>query len=178
MGVYTTMTIPGIDGLRVENWRNWSVDKRLEELQNLENSVAAQQNRTPCTVSFVPEEAYEYPEDHQALRGYHSSKGIFINEDLVKADKPYLATETLFHEDQHDYQEHLAQQPETPEDTQELQDFRKNTSDGYLTDKKDGYPLYRWQPIEKDANEVARQRTDQLYSEEFGDQTQYPEYRQ
>jgi len=173
------MSIPRVDGLRIENWRNLSIQERLGELQNLENALAIQDNRTPCEVKFIPTEAYEKPEDHQSLRGLHEGKDIFINENLVKDNKPYMATETLFHEDRHDYQEHMAKQPESAKDSVELQDFRKNiTPEGYLDPKKEGYPLYRWQPIEKDANEVARQCTEELYSKEFGDKTQYPEHRQ
>jgi hypothetical protein len=177
------MSVHRIDGLRVENWQNLSTQKRLEGLQELENSLAAQENRTPCKVAFIPEEAYKKPEDHQLLQGYHEGKGIFLNENLIasdrpSSDKPYNAVETLFHESRHDYQEHLASQPETAEDSQQLQDFRMNTSGGYLKDEVYGYDKYRWQPIEKDANEVARQRTDELYANEFDDKSTYTEYRQ
>lgn len=172
------MSVPRIDSLRKENWQNMSVQERLGGLQMLENSLATQENRTSCTVNFIPDEAYKAPQDHQLLQGYHNGKGIFLNENLITSDQPYNATETLFHESRHDYQEHLASQPETAQDSQQLQDFRMNTSGGYLNNEVYSYDKYRWQPIEKDANEMARQRTDELYANEFGDKSSYPEYRQ
>ena len=120
------MTLPNINNLRLENWQNISTGIRLQALQDMENRIAAQEGRTACHVQFIPDEKYEIPDDHQALRGYHEDKSIFINDQLVKNDTPYLATETLFHEARHDDQEHVVQHPQQANDTQQLGNFQKN----------------------------------------------------
>jgi hypothetical protein len=171
------MSLTAFEGLRQQNWQKSSPLLRIAELQNLENSLAEIDERTPCTVNLIPPEAYQSPQDHEALQGYHNEKGIFVNEELINNEKPYMAVETLFHESRHDYQESLANQQAFSQKPEEVSDFRKNLRGGYLSNEKDGYLPYRWQPVEKDANEVARQRTDELYLEKFGEDPFYQDHR-
>jgi hypothetical protein len=170
------VTVPRVENLRHENWQNLSQKRRLAALQDLENGLAVQQNREACKVSIIPDDVYKSPEERQNLRGIHEDKQIMLNEQLLKNNQPYQATETLFHESRHDYQEHVAQHPELAESQQQLQDFQKNTNEGYLAPEQYGDELYLWQPVEKDARASARTQTEELFASEFGDNQAYPEH--
>ena len=183
------MSVPKIDNLRLEVWQKLSVGDRLQSLQNLENVLAVQEKREACTVEFIKDDQYKSPESRQTMRGTHLHNHIYINEALVNSDKsykaiykgelievnpnePYMAVETLFHESRHAYQEHIS-----IKDSQKYSDFKMNISkEGYLSKNEFGSLYYRWQPIEKDANEIARQRTNELYTGEFNDNNYYPNH--
>lgn len=173
--------MPRIINLRAEDWRTLDVNARLAALQDLENRLAMQESRDPCTVRLIPEAKYSSAGEKERLRGFHvyENKDIFINDRLVSADQPYEATETLFHEARHAYQQHVAQQrPDLAADPAQLEDFQKNYGPGYLSPERDGPAYYLWQPTEKDARAIGRERTEQLYGQEFADKTGYLRYRQ
>jgi hypothetical protein len=145
-------------------------------LQSLENNLALQDAREPCQLRV---------EDLGArTRGVHYSDSagnehIALNTSLVDADTPYQAVETLYHEDQHAHQSHLVQHPELAEDPQQLEDWQMSEQDGYISpDEATSFSEYRWQPTERNANEQARLKTDELYQDEFNDTEQYPAYKQ
>lgn len=172
------MSSLAIHGLHQEVWTDSSVTARMQALQDLETAQAAREQRSACTVDFIPDDVYRSEEERQGLRGYHEGNNIYINSALVENDQPYLATETLFHESRHAYQEHVANNPEQAEDPQQVQDWQMNVdAKGYLHPEQVDWEAYRFQPIEEDANQIARQRTDDLYMGEFGDTEHYPEYR-
>lgn len=175
------MTVPRIENLRRENWAGLSPSEKLQALQDLENGLAAQENRNPVKVGFIPDKYYKTEEDHKNLYGLYVPKGvdengveqderIYINEDLLtNSTTPYAAVETQFHESRHAYQTALTEDPNLATTPQELDDIGKNLHGGYLDNEKFGYDYYRWQPSEKDANETARAKTDELYMSEFQD---------
>lgn len=162
------MAVPVIQALRQENWRNLSLDGRVQALQNLENGLAAQEGRRPCRVVPMKSDAYD---------GVHKDGQISVNERLLGADEPYLATDTLFHEARHAYQEHVAsERPDLAESPEQLEDFQKNGGLGYLGPKQ--YPVhYPLQPVEMDARKVASERMEELYGGQFGDRDGYLKYR-
>lgn len=174
--------MPMIAGLRAEQWRNLSAYERLRALQDLENAMAARHKREPATVKWFagqPNERGTYDE---------RTNTIFINEALcnpdarpkaiysddgsaVSADKPYMAVETLLHEDRHAYQHYVAKkQPDLAEDTQQLDDFRKNVGPAYIRYEENSLK-YAYQPTEIDARRVARQEADELYADDPDYQT-------
>ena len=169
------MPVPKIEALRFENWTKLTqVNDRLQALQDIENGLAAQEKRDPCEVKFFPEDKIK-----SGLMGEYvdQDKSIYINPELVVSNEPYAATETAFHESRHAYQAHIARHPEQAENQEQAKDWQMTEQGGYLTYQKYGYNKYRWQPEEKDANQVAHQSTDELYGQEFGDTQGYPKYR-
>jgi hypothetical protein len=165
-----------LTGLRAGVWAKASLEERMGELQSLENDLALQDRREPCQLSI---------EDlSPRTRGVHyfdptGDEHIALNTSLVDVDMPYQAVETLFHEDQHAHQNYVVQHPELAENRQQLEDWQMSEQGGYISpDETTSFSDYRWQPTEKDANEQARLKTDELYQDEFNDIEQYPVYKQ
>lgn len=171
------MTMPMIAGLRAGQWRDLSDTARLGALQDLENALAARDGREPAKVT-------PFAGDPTQRGGYdHATNTLYINEALyapdsgqpaiyaddysaVSPDEPYLAVETLLHEDRHAYQHYVAEQrPDLAEDTQQLDDFQKDTGDAYIQPEVDSVK-YKVQPTEMDARRAARQEMDELYAED------------
>jgi len=170
------MSYSGVNQLRLENWSVMDTSARLEVLQNLESQLASQEGRTENTIRFFPDNV---PENQRGLfvpesrveneQGYQ--KGIYINSKLVEdKEEPYQAVETTFHESRHAYQYHCSQNPEgSKEEPSVVEDWEKNYKGGYLSYPQNDYSMYRYQPVEKDANEVARLRTDDLFENQLVD---------
>jgi len=173
------MTVPRVENLRADKWASLTPEERLEALQELENKLAQQRGEQPCLVETIPEEDRDLEDGEIRTRGqYIPSNGgpgtIQIDPGLVSSDQPYQAVETLFHEDRHAYQAYAVQHPEIHDNPEEVEDWRQNLNGGYI---ESDYAYYRWQPVEADANQIARKRTDELYSGEFQDSEKYPDYR-
>ncbi|MCS6880461.1 MAG: hypothetical protein RMK84_05125 [Oscillochloridaceae bacterium] len=185
----TVMTVPIVQQLRLENWRNLSASQRLDALQTMQRALALQEGREACRVDVLSRCEGLSPKDRERTYGLyiHENNTIYINDALidpaqphrfsyvdgtsVDPNTPYMATETLFHESRHAYQFHVATSPDTIEDAQRVRDWRMSLSGGYLTVKQFDYPFYRWQPMEADANDVARQRTEELFANQFQDKS-------
>jgi hypothetical protein len=166
-----------IAGLRAEQWQGLSANERLGALQNLEIALAARDGRNQAAVQSFMGQPGE--------RGFYDERTntIFINEALynsgtgqpaiygddgsaVSADKPYMAVETLFHENRHAYQHYVAaQRPDLAEDRRQLDDFQKNVGPAYIQPEENSLK-YACQPTEMDARQAARQEADQLYADD------------
>lgn len=166
--------MPYISGLRADIWKQSSPDERIAALSELENFLAEQEGRQPSQVISA-----DLP---SSTRGEHyfqdSTEYIALNQSLVNdSEEPYQATETLFHESRHSYQHHVVENPELAEDQAQLESWQLSENGGYIQPNEINHSFYRWQPVELDANEVARSRTDELYQETFQDTEQYPDYK-
>lgn len=171
------MAMPIIAGLRAEQWRNLSANERLGALQDLETALAARDGREPATVqSFMgePGERGVYDERantlsiNEALYNPDTGQPAIYGDDrsAVSADEPFMAVETLLHEDRHAYQHYVAEQrPDLAEDTQQLDDFQKNVGPAYIQPQENSLK-YACQPTEMDARQTARQEADELYSDD------------
>ena len=121
-------------------------------------------------------------EDGEALlRGRYipSNDGpgaIQLDPNLVSSEEPYQAVETFFHEDRHAYQAYAVQHPEIHDNPEEVEDWQKTNDGGYINSDLN-FDYYRWQPVEADANKIARERTDELYVGTFQDSEKYPDYK-
>lgn len=174
--------------LRHENWQTASVSDRIRALQALEDSLATADKRLPCRVRMLSEDKSIPQQEYDRTYGLIDDeiKTIFIHDSLiddsaghrflyldgssVNPNEPYMAVETLFHEDRHAYQHHIARNPHLSDNLQQIRDFQINGGDGYLgaTDIN-GRPIddpeyYIAQPVEVDAREQARLKTNELYS--------------
>lgn len=175
------MTVSEINGLKQEQWAENPVQIRLNSLQELETSLAAQENRDPSVVRTMFDDGItsgEFKAAHTDENGVQHDNTIFVNAKHLANDNPYQAVETLFHESRHAYQEHLVNNPDQASDPTQLEEWKiNNSNEGYLNHEVWDYDVYRWQPIEADANRVARERTDQLYGQQFAD-PEYENFRQ
>lgn len=167
------MSTEQIENLRAENWQNKLAYQRIEGLQALENQLAASENRKAARV---------YVFDGSTNRGQFNSEDntIGINFSLVNDEtkvSPYQATETLFHEARHAYQNHVINNPDTGEDPQTVTNWQMNNSPGVYTQYENDPELYGMQPIELDARQNSRQRTNALYEEQFGNSPEYQSYK-
>lgn len=175
------MPIPRIENLRADIWATLTFDQRLGALQELENRLAEQEGREPCQIAPIPEDELK---DKDRYRGEYISSNdgpgvIRLNPNLISSDEPYQAVETFFHEARHAYQVYAVQHPEIHDNPEEVEDWRKTKDGGYIEYKEPNLSIdhYRWQPVEADANNIARERTDELYSSTFQDNEKYPAYK-
>ena len=132
---------------------------------------------------MIPEGERNVQNNEPILRGQfkQDQNQIEIDPSLLSGDRPpYQAVETYFHEAQHAYQHYAIDHPEFHKDSAQVREWNINET-AYIDqeDVKLGlatYSHYRWQPIEADAHQTARERTDELYVGQYGDKSQYPAY--
>lgn len=180
------MTLPWIEELREENWAVLSVDRRLAALNEMERALAQQETRKPCEVKGIPDESRRIGADGEPiLRGHNDpiEKEIQIDPILLSGDRPpYQAVETYFHEARHAYQDYAIEHPEIHDGPEQVADWQKNDA-AYIGEEDieldfAKFSHYRWQPVEADANRIAYERTEELYTGMFQDATkQYQDYR-
>jgi hypothetical protein len=183
------MFTPNVPKFERKQWLIFSLQSRLEALQEGEKQLAASENRAPCEVRLLPEEYIpQNPEDSYIAgqHGFDRSSGkevIELNPCLIDNEEPYQAVQTLFHESRHAYQSHAIQDPTTQEDPEKVESWKKNLDrsvyfqpgTGQAPSLEDEY--YRYQPVEADANQVSQERMDALYRDQLQDEQGYPQYR-
>jgi hypothetical protein len=160
------MAIPYVPGLTLDEWAGSSPASHLETLGNLEKALAFEEGRTWCPVHLMSEHPHLTEAERSNLLGNYdpSNNSIYISDDLVASNEPYQAVNTLFHESRHAYQyDVIENHPERALDEQQLQDWKMNFEGGYLNGEGMPYSAYRWQPVESDANNIAMQRSVELY---------------
>lgn len=177
------MNLTAISGLTREAWAELTSEGRLAAIGDLERDFAAQEGREACKVTLIRAGERVTRGEEPVLRGQFDqlANEIRVDPSLLSGDRPpYQAVETYFHEARHAYQVHAIRHPEVHEDQAQLEDWRKN--DAAYVNEEDlrlglaSYSHYRWQPLEADANQVARERTGELYAGQFQDESQYPSY--
>ena len=174
------MAFSNVENLQRESWEISSRENRLLALQNLEDGLAKQEGRESNTLRFFPgdvpinQRGLFVPEDG-LVDGDFYSKGIYLNSKMVDTgESPYQATETVFHESRHSYQYHSALTENNNEDPGIVEDWAKSFKGGYVGYPQNDYSLYRFQPVENDANITARERTDELFQNQFNDPAYEP----
>jgi len=180
------MVVPRIDGYSKNRWATMTSGERLATLQRMEDALARQQPRTPCTVKAIPDDMRE-----DGVFGWHDplSNVICIDPSLydpddpkkqwvayelsVGASEPYEAMDTLLHESRHAEQHDIAtKHPELADSRQQLQDFSEGQSriqgdvgGGYIGYRVDS-TAYHFQPTEVDARRAALEGMDELYRDD------------
>jgi len=177
------------ENLRPENWQTLSTAERLDTLKALETSLAAEEGRSPSNVVALEPEHCRSQEEWAHTRGAYypgeitddgirQSGTIAVNSGLLEdSQQPYMATETLYHEARHAHQRHIADHPELAESSEQAHLTEMNIERGYLTPNEDSYELYTMQPVERDAVLTARERTDELFSDQLQSPEGYAEYK-
>jgi len=176
------------ENLRPENWASLSLSERVSTLNALETALATEQGREPSRVDVLPPERCSSHEEWLNTRGLYepgellgngnrNPGTILVNPGLLEPSQaPYMATETLYHEATHAYQQYIADHPDLAEDPEKAKITAMNCGEGYLTPTEDGYELYAMQPNERDATESARQLTDEIFSDQLRDPEGYSDH--
>lgn len=137
--------IANTEGLSMHDWQEASILERLDTLQNLENELAAIQNRKPQKVVAEPMKAW----------GYYTKEDDCIHLNPILLSNPELrdkAIETIAHEGRHAYQWHAITHPGFHNNAKEVEYWTANLdSQHYLPCDLYGFDLYSRQPVELDA---------------------------
>ncbi len=146
-----------MEALQPETWPALSESERIAALQEVENSVANIQGRSPVEVrvdSEAPEGvfgAYEPNSNNIAVSGWH------INSDDIQE-----VVDTIAHEGRHAYQNYAVNNPGFHPDEAEVAGWRDNF-DFYLDAETYGQEEYQNQPVEADAWQNGSRIAEMLY---------------
>lgn len=152
------------NGLKLEEWKELSLDQRVELLNQLESKIAAIEHRPACPITV--ENLGELSENNGRIGGhlgYHengfSGERIVINSELVKSDNPncyFEVLDTVLHEGRHSYQTYNMEQRQTHTSHGDLTNWKTNLDQyGYQNAQLCGFKLYWMQPVEADARKFA-----------------------
>lgn len=171
------MALPFSDNFRQENWVQMSREDKLTALLDYESELAAMEGREPCSsIGIIPEDNRKMQGDQALLRGQYHDGEILLDQSLLDSETPYQAMETYFHEAQHAYQDYAIKNPGFHENESEVAEWQIN-QDAYIeSGGLNDQSMYRFQPLESNANDVARERTDELFEGMYQDNSKYLDY--
>lgn len=133
-----------IDNLNPGTWDNLTPDERLDTLQNIENTMADIQGRSPIMV--VSDDALG-----ENVFGGYNGETIVVNANHLNSDMPVDEfIDTIVHEGRHAYQDYAVNNPGVISNTELVNSWAENQAN-YLTADEYGQELYVTQPIESDA---------------------------
>ncbi len=150
------------NSLSKENWQNMTYDQRLDFYQNLENTMAASQNRPARVVTSV-----NMPKKN--IAGYYSTydpSKIAINKRLImQDDRRYDNCDTIIHEGRHAFQDDCIVGRAyigNIDDVNKIGDWRRNFDQYQEPNGMNSDVKYRFQPVEKDAYDYANKEFDKM----------------
>ena len=137
-------------------------DQRLDFYQNLENTMAASQNRPARVVTSV-----NMPKKN--IAGYYSTydpSKIAINKRLImQDDRRYDNCDTIIHEGRHAFQDDCIVGRAyigNIDDVNKIGDWRRNFDQYQEPNGMNSDVKYRFQPVEKDAYDYANKEFDKM----------------
>lgn len=152
------------DGLKMEQWKELSLDQRVELLNQLESKIADIEHRPACPITVENlGELSEYNGKIAGHLGYHENgplgERIVINSELMKSDNPngyFEVLDTVVHEGRHSYQTYNMEQRQTHTSQGDITNWKTNLDKyGYQEAQTCGFKLYWMQPVEADARKFA-----------------------
>ncbi len=152
------------EGLKLEEWKELSLEQKVELLNDMEGKIAEIEHRPACPIEVENlGEIIEQDGNLLGSMGYHQNdfmgERIVINENLVNSDNPACFNEvldTLVHEGRHSYQTYNMESRETHTSQGDLTNWHKNMDEyGYQDPQLCGFKSYWLQPIEADARKFA-----------------------
>ena len=153
------------EGLRFEEWKELSLDERVELLKDIERDIARIEHRPSCRIEI--ENLGKITEGNDGLQGhmgrhetsFWGGERIVINSELLKSNNPRFYSEvldTLVHEGRHSYQTYNLEHRETHKSKGDLTNWHINMEKyGYQSAQLYGFKDYWMQPIEADARKFA-----------------------
>lgn len=161
-----------IEDIRFENWKDLTLEQRVNVLNEMEQHIAAIEHRPAATISS------EKLEDNTF--GYQSNDSIVINSTYLEqsSTNPQALDkmlETLIHEGRHRYQQYNVEERLVHESPAQVETWRENFEElgykdgspipiieigpiGLFTNERLsdlGFRLYYYQPVEVDARNFA-----------------------
>ena len=145
-----------LEGLHFEEWKDLSLEERVEVLNDLERRISKIEHRPACPIQVENlgyiTEGYGRLQGHM---GYHQttfwgSERIVINSELVKSNNPLFYNEvlnTVVHEGRHSYQTFNVEKRETHTSKGDLTNWHVNLEKyGYQDAQLCGFKAYWMQP--------------------------------
>ncbi len=151
-------------GLKLEEWKELSIDQRVELLNQLETKIADIEHRPACPIEVENlGKLLEVDGKICGHMGYHENgflgERIVINSELVKSDSPVFldnVLDTVMHEGRHSYQTYNMEQRQTHASHGDLTNWKVNLDKyGYQDAQLFGFRAYWMQPVEADARKFA-----------------------
>ncbi len=184
------MFIPIVPLFQRELWAKSSMDDRIKALQDAESQLAENEQRVPCQIKVLPEELSQVV-NGSFLAGDHGinplsgKEEIRLNPCILGKNTPYQSVETLYHESEHAFQTHAVKNPQEVNLKAKVNGWAENkevyfpppSSEGNAPEYSLDNALYRYQPLEVDAENVAWARMDATYLEHFQDKEGYLPFR-
>lgn len=141
--------LQGMDDIKLEKWKDLSLEERREVLQKIENMAAEIGGRPALEVVVT-----QLPAGTRGAMDW-GSKQINMNEALVSSDTPEdlrQAVKTLVHEGRHAYQFSNVFESRREPNSEKFEAWCVNLETmGYLSASEYGFQLYYTQPVEVDA---------------------------
>ena len=169
---YISDYMSNIEDIRFENWKDLSLEQKVNVLNEMEHHIAAIEHRPAATISS------EKLEDNTF--GYQSNDSIVINSTYLEqsSTNPQALDkmlETLIHEGRHRYQQYNVEERLVHESPAQVETWRENFEElgykdgspipiieigaiGLFTNERLsdlGFRLYYYQPVEVDARNFA-----------------------
>lgn len=169
---YISDYMSNIEDIRFENWKDLSLEQKVDVLNEMEHHIAAIEHRPAATISS------EKLEDNTF--GYQSNDSIVINSTYLEqsSTNPQALDkmlETLIHEGRHRYQQYNVEERLVHESPAQVETWRENFEElgykdgspipiieigpiGLFTNERLsdlGFRLYYYQPVEVDARNFA-----------------------
>ena len=155
-----------------EDWKNHKDDLgyRLQLLQNLECQKALEADRQMCQVEIVPFRQEKDRITHGVTT--LSEKTIGISLDDLKADEPYRATDTLFHEAGHRLQKKAVEHYDATHEAaygfseQEILALKGSLYNDAINNDDTSFFVTRLSPWEDTVRRIASRDNDELYTQD------------
>lgn len=153
-----------VEGVRFEEWKELSLEQKVELLNQLEIRIAEIEHRPFCPIDIEDLGPIKTDEKLGGHMGYHENspiqgERIVINSELIKSNDPRCHNEvlnTLIHEGRHSYQTYNLESRQTHTSKGDLENWKINLEKyGYQNAQFFGFKLYWMQPVEADARKFA-----------------------
>jgi len=156
--------MPDYSVFETSKWEKMTPFDRMEALQGLEISMAAEQGRTPRKVH--PKS--DFPSSTRGQYNPTDPGYLYINSSLINSNKEnYQAMQTTIHEGRHAYQDDCVtgKAVALPQDANKIDSWSRNMPGRGGVYNQNDYTTYRFQPVEVDANNYAKERVNAIGSQ-------------
>lgn len=152
--------------LNSDKWPSLSVEEKVAVLQSVENEMAVQSERHPCSVNAIP---IDSKDDKYIEFGNYSflSKNININSNQLEHGSKYGDNygehlDTILHEGRHAYQDQAVNELIQHNNLSEVEKWRENMKPEHYIEYEQNPKAYFHQPIEKDAFSFASNMAEEI----------------
>lgn len=173
------------EDFHTDKWSKMTKDERLSLLQKLENTISMKENRQARTIVAEDMSKFHKPGSSKVTIGYYSFKTpdvLHLNEMFLEDDSKfgnYIAARNVLHEGRHAYQDDVVRgkipDHKESDETVELWKMNHAATGGIYYLSENDWSLYRFQPVEDDANIFASMNM-QYIEKKVSNDISYQEY--